>query len=225
MALPIVINELLHGHAVEWERVEFKEGWNAEEIVQAICAFANDFHNWGGGYLVLGVRTEEGKPVLPPAGLQPEQVDAWQRKLLELGHKIQPSYHPKSEVVHIGGKLILVVWVPGGEMRPYKAPVSLAKGNRETAYFLRLHANTVIYPRAAEATRSSRGFSKAPSTPCCATHCIIYRTASSPNTSQSTRTVPKQLAISTSHITRWKKRLSMRFTIAVTKNGNPLRCR
>jgi len=143
MALPININELLHGHAVEWERVEFKEGWNAEEIVQAVCAFANDFHNWGGGYLVLGVKTVDGKPVLPPTGLQPEQVDAWQRKLLELGHKIQPAYHPISEVVQIDGKLILVVWVPGGEMRPYKAPVSLAKGDREVAYFIRLHANTV----------------------------------------------------------------------------------
>ncbi|MEI6076361.1 MAG: ATP-binding protein, partial [Verrucomicrobiota bacterium] len=54
MALPININSLLHGQAVEWERIEFKEGWNPEDIVHSVCAFANDFHNWGGGYLVLG---------------------------------------------------------------------------------------------------------------------------------------------------------------------------
>lgn len=143
MALPININALVHGHAVEWERVEFKEGWNPEEIVQAICAFANDFHNWGGGYLVLGIQTDNGKPVLPPTGLQPEQADAWQRKLLELCFRLQPAYHPITEIATVDGKLVLVVWVPGGEMRPYKAPVSLAQNNREFAYFIRLHANTV----------------------------------------------------------------------------------
>lgn len=143
MALPINVNSLLHGLAVEGERVEFKEGWNPEEVIQAICAFANDFHNWGGGYLVLGVKTQDGKPVLPPVGLRPEQADAWQRKLLELGHKIQPAYHPISEAAAMDGKLVLVVWIPGGEMRPYKAPVSLAQNNREQAYYVRLHANTV----------------------------------------------------------------------------------
>ena len=150
MPLPININSLLHGQAVEWERIEFKEGWNPEEVIQAICAFANDFHNWGGGYLVLGVRTQDGKPVLPPYGLQPEQADAWQRKLLELGHKIQPNYHPVSEVATVDGKLVLVVWVPGGEMRPYKAPVTLGENNRELAYYVRLHANTVRAQREVE---------------------------------------------------------------------------
>ena len=41
------------------------------------------------------------------------------------------------------GKLVLVVWVPGGEMRPYKAPCSLGKGKTEMAYYIRLHANTI----------------------------------------------------------------------------------
>jgi ATP-dependent DNA helicase RecG len=143
MPLPININALLHGRAVESERIEFKEGWNPEGILHAVCAFANDFHNWGGGYLVLGVKTENGKPILPPIGLQPEQADAWQRKLLELGHRLQPAYHPISEPATVDNRLVLVVWVPGGEMRPYKAPISLAGDNREWAYFIRLHANTV----------------------------------------------------------------------------------
>lgn len=142
MALPINIDALLNGLAVEWERVEFKEGWNAEEVVRALCAFANDFHNWGGGYLVLGVKTEDGRPVLPPAGLQPEQADAWQRKLLELGYYLRPSYHPISEVAAVDGRLVLVVWVPAGEMRPYEAPTAFAKG-APLAPFIRLHANTV----------------------------------------------------------------------------------
>ena len=30
MSLPININDLLHGKPVEWERLEFKAGWNPE---------------------------------------------------------------------------------------------------------------------------------------------------------------------------------------------------
>ena len=37
MALPININELLTGTTVEWERLEFKEGWNPLDIIQSIC--------------------------------------------------------------------------------------------------------------------------------------------------------------------------------------------
>ena len=30
MSLPININDILHGKPVEWERLEFKAGWNPE---------------------------------------------------------------------------------------------------------------------------------------------------------------------------------------------------
>lgn len=36
MALPINIHELIHGSTVEWERIEFKEGWNPEIILHTI---------------------------------------------------------------------------------------------------------------------------------------------------------------------------------------------
>src|SRR5664279_2391724 len=143
MALPINLDALLNGSAVEWERIEFKEGWNPEEVVRTLCAFANDFHNWGGGYLVVGVKTVDGRPVLPPSGLQPEQADACQRKLLELGHLLRPNYHPITEIATVEGRIVLVVWVPAGEMRPYEAPSSLGRDNRQMVPYVRLHANTV----------------------------------------------------------------------------------
>lgn len=49
LGLPISIESLLHGQAVEWERLEFKKGWNPQAVLHTICAFANDFHNLGGG--------------------------------------------------------------------------------------------------------------------------------------------------------------------------------
>lgn len=36
MPLPLNINDLLPGQVVEWDRLEFKEGWNTLEAVQAI---------------------------------------------------------------------------------------------------------------------------------------------------------------------------------------------
>lgn len=32
MSLPINLSDLLHGHAVEWERLEFKAGWNPQDV-------------------------------------------------------------------------------------------------------------------------------------------------------------------------------------------------
>lgn len=143
MHLPININDVLKGHSVEWERLEFKEGWNPEAILHTICAFANDFHNLGGGYLFIGISQDQGRPVLPPRGLNPNQIDSLQQKVLELGHKIQPPYHPVMEPYIIDGKHVLVLRAPGGQNRPYKAPNSLSKGNRSYSYFIRKGSSTV----------------------------------------------------------------------------------
>lgn len=143
MPLTLNINDLLTGQVVEWDRLEFKKGWNPLEAVQAICTFANDFHNWGGGYLIFGIAEKDRRPQLPPKGLTQAQVDEAQKKLLELGHRIQPNYHPICEPVEYQRKLVLIVWVTGGEMRPYKAPLSLAKGKTEVGYYIRLHSNTI----------------------------------------------------------------------------------
>ena len=48
MALPINISELINGKTIEWERIEFRKGWNPERTLRTITAFANDFNNWGG---------------------------------------------------------------------------------------------------------------------------------------------------------------------------------
>ncbi len=136
MALPINIHELIHGSTVEWERIEFKEGWNPEIILHTICAFANDVNNWGGGYLVIGIAEENGRAVLPPKGIEIDNLDKMQLDIHRLCQKIVPAYTPVVAPYEIDGKHILVVWVPGGETRPYKASRSLAKG-AEKLYYVR----------------------------------------------------------------------------------------
>ena len=141
MPLPINITDLIHGSTVEWERIEFKEGFNPEIILHTICAFANDVNNWGGGYLIIGIAEKDGRAVLPPKGLDVAELDGIQKKLHEICHKLQPTYFPVVEPYEIDGKHILVVWVPGGEHRPYKAPKSLAK-NAEMLYYIRRLSST-----------------------------------------------------------------------------------
>lgn len=44
---------------------------------------------------------------------------------------------PVAEPVVLDGKHVLVIWVSGGQNRLYKAPVSLAKGEKPYAYDVR----------------------------------------------------------------------------------------
>jgi len=143
MNLPINIEDLFTAKSVEWERLEFKTGWNPENVVRTICAFANDFHNLGGGYIVLGVAEKKGRPVLPPSGFSIKELDKIQKEIVELGYKIQPHYHPIIFPVVYQKKNILVLWVVAGQVRPYKAPCSLSERNRAYRYYIRKGSVTV----------------------------------------------------------------------------------
>ncbi len=59
MALPINITDLLNKQKIESNRIEFKKGWNPESIYHSICAFANDFDDIGGGYILVGVDADK----------------------------------------------------------------------------------------------------------------------------------------------------------------------
>ncbi|GHT05861.1 transcriptional regulator [Bacteroidia bacterium] len=136
MALPININQLISGKTVEWDRLEFKKGWNPEEIIHTLCAFANDINNWGGGYIVVGIEEKEGIPILPPWGLSQNNLDTIQKELVNLCHQIEPLPQVISEPVEFQDKHILIIWVPGGNDRPYKAPTTLGEKGQKR-YFIR----------------------------------------------------------------------------------------
>ncbi len=142
--LPINVNDLLHGKSVEWERLEFKKGWNPLAIMQTLSAFANDFHNLGGGYVIIGVEEKDGRPILPPQGLKTEEIDKIQKELLNLGNSvIQPTYYPIAVPCEVQGRQVLILWAMGGSSRPYKAKLSLGKGGQGFAHFIRKGSTTV----------------------------------------------------------------------------------
>ncbi len=140
ITLSINIEELLRGQIVESDRLDYKEGFDPEKIAHTVCAFANDINNISGGYLVIGVESKDGVPKLPPAGLEKSQIEAFQKKIIEVQHKVEPFPQVVVSPENFEGKNILVIWVPGGENRPYKAPVSYTGKNK--AYYIRRHSTT-----------------------------------------------------------------------------------
>ena len=74
MAIPINVKKLISGRVVESERIEYKKGWNPIAIYRTICAFANDFENIGGGYIIVGAEEEHGGAKRPVAGIPTEQL-------------------------------------------------------------------------------------------------------------------------------------------------------
>ena len=83
VGIPTNIKTLLFGSVVEWARIEFKENWDAASSLKTICAFANDIDNWGGGYIVLGVKAQDGQPVFPLEGLPAGQLDRIQKEIFK----------------------------------------------------------------------------------------------------------------------------------------------
>ncbi|MBR1910530.1 MAG: putative DNA binding domain-containing protein [Lachnospiraceae bacterium] len=147
MALPINVEDLIHQRKVERTRIEYKADWNPEPIIHSITAFANDFDNMGGGYILIGVEEVNGRPKLPLEGLDPDSIDAIQQDLLNKCNFIEPRCIPVIEPYTIDGKDILVLWVPGGEDRPYKCPEKIytQKGAEKShkAYYIRKGARTL----------------------------------------------------------------------------------
>lgn len=143
MALPVNIEKLVHGKTVEWARIELKKGWSPKKVMHSMCAFANDIHNWGGGYIIIGVEEKDGQAKLPPEGINQNAIDGIQKDLLKLSHHITPNYFPIAEPYILYEKQILVIWCPAGDNRPYTAPDSLEKGARRN-YYVRINSNTVV---------------------------------------------------------------------------------
>ena len=143
MALPINIEDLLNKQKVESNRIEFKKGWNPAKIYQTICAFANDFDNIGGGYILVGVEEENGIAKRPIHGLSESDLDGIQKAMIGFNNKINPYYLPRTSVEEIEGKYVLVIWVPSGLERPYDVMDDVTKRDARPRWYVRSGTSTI----------------------------------------------------------------------------------
>lgn len=142
--LPINIENLLSCSGVESARIEFKGRWDekttAPQVLKTIAAFANDLQNLNGGYIIIGVNENKGCAVLPPCGITPEKIDTIQKWIRGNCNHIDPEYQPVFSPEVVNGKHILVLWVPGSDIRPHSPP----DGEKEQKkYFVRIASETV----------------------------------------------------------------------------------
>jgi ATP-dependent DNA helicase RecG len=144
--LPINLDDLIHARSIETVRREFKKSWSdhtLSQTIRTITAFANDFFNLNGGYIVLGIEEHNGMPVLPPSGLEAFNIDEIQKQIRGNCKRIDPEYQPILSPELFQGKQILVIWAPAGEVRPYQAPESVTTEKSERKYYVRQGAETV----------------------------------------------------------------------------------
>ncbi len=142
--LPIPIEEILAGRAVESARLELKASWDHKttgpQVLATITAFANDLQNLNGGYIVIGVAEDQGVAVRPVKGVEAEQIDAAQKWIRGHCNRIEPGYMPILSPEEIDGRQVLVIQAPASDMRPHQAPG--LKGKEKT-WFVRIGSETV----------------------------------------------------------------------------------
>ena len=137
MALAINLNDLLNKQKIESNRIEFKKGWNPGSIYHTICAFANDFDDLGGGYIIIGVDTDNntGMAIRPVVGVPLEKIDGILQEMVGYNNKMSPYYLPRTSVEEVDDKQVIVIWCPAGSYRPYSVPANVtAKGAKECFY-------------------------------------------------------------------------------------------
>lgn len=84
--------------------------------------------------------------MLPPIGLESNQLDSIQKKLVEISAQVQPTVNYVVESAVFKGRNILVIWIPGGDNRPYKSPTALGKESIKQGrrYYVRKGSVTCI---------------------------------------------------------------------------------
>ncbi len=133
MAIPVNIENLIDENVVENVRIEYKSNFNPETVMKSICAFANDIDGYQGGYIVIGVNTENGIPIKPIEGLNANEVDKIQLDILEYCKKtITPNYVPVIETTKYKNANVIVLWIYPGDERPYYVLDDVYKGKSKS---------------------------------------------------------------------------------------------
>jgi ATP-dependent DNA helicase RecG len=128
----------------ESERVEWKENVaDIDDIVRTAVAFANDFSNLGGGYIVCGAREskdEHGFQKLLQIGLTANRLKEIENKFLsDLREKAFPSIVPLTEEIPVSDdRRILVFIIPAsGNAHSYRS-----SGKDSSTYYVRIGRET-----------------------------------------------------------------------------------
>ena len=128
----------------ESERVEWKENVaNIENVVKTAVAFANDYSNLGGGYIVCGAKETKdnyGFQKLEQIGLSSQKFKEIENKVLsDLREKVFPSVVALIDEIPVNeDKRILVFIIPG----THEAHSYRSSGKDTATYYVRIGRET-----------------------------------------------------------------------------------
>lgn len=97
----------------------------------------------GGGYIVIGAKEKDGRLMQPIDGLDPNSIDRIQKEILRCCEFLKPTYIPQIEPMKYEGKMLLLVWCPGGYERPYLCPKDVNSKNSQRVYYIRKLASII----------------------------------------------------------------------------------
>ena len=143
MPVPVNASNLIFGRRVEIARIEYNTEWDPAKVLHTMCALANDVEGWGGGYIIIGVNFESGKPEI--VGIDCDSVDSINRELMSMSNLMEPRYIPIADLEHVDGKDVFLIWVPAGDRRPYSCPITYSRERRDggRAFYIRRLASTI----------------------------------------------------------------------------------
>lgn len=102
--------------------------------MHTVCAHANDIAGVDGGYLVIGVKTENGISVLPPTEVSHDLLDDIQLKIFQYCNKIEARYIPKIDIVEYQGDQLMYLKCAAGDAGPYQASVDVYSKKEAGSY-------------------------------------------------------------------------------------------
>ena len=131
----------------ESERVEWKENVaDIDNVLRTITAFANDFSNLGGGYIVCGAREgrdEHGFQKMIYTGLTSDRLKEIKNKILYLcREKVDPEIIPLTDEINVPNdesRKIIVFIIPSTQY----AHSYRARGKDSSTYYIRIGSSTV----------------------------------------------------------------------------------
>ena len=82
-------------------------------------------------------------PVRPLLGVPLNKADVWQKSIFERCKRIRPEYSPIVGIEEFEGKTFIVIWCPGGGVRPYSSPKTMGKNEKERVYYIRKSSMSV----------------------------------------------------------------------------------
>jgi ATP-dependent DNA helicase RecG len=128
----------------ESERVEWKENVaDIESVVKTAVAFANDYSNLGGGYIVCGaseIKDKHGFPAVNLVGLTSSRLKEVEGKVLTLlRERVSPPIVPLTEEIKVSeeGRVLIFTISCTGKAHSFRSAKS-----GETSYLIRVGRET-----------------------------------------------------------------------------------